>query len=98
MTRLKHTTKHIYWHENGGQVFLLVGYCPTTLDCYDLLFREAKKDFPALKKSECHCGRVTRSNTVDGHTVLTFWLSGPKKKYPNYGNRAGFPDFQHSAN
>jgi len=83
----KHTKKRIYWNKEGtsANVFLLVGYCPETLEYYDALYKEAKKDFPNLKKEEVQCGRVTKSNTIQGYTLIRFYIHSTKKrKIPGY--------------
>lgn len=54
---------------------MLVEYCPTTLKYYFDLYSLARKAFPGLSSEAVECGRVRRSNVVDGHTLVYFDLT-----------------------
>lgn len=79
----KHTTQHLYlnWKDgkperrNGiitGTFVMLVGYCPDTLDYFNALFRKARKSFPKLSQEGVICGKVTKSDRIQGFTLLMF--------------------------
>lgn len=54
---------------------VLVGYCPDNLEYFNLLYRHAKESFPELQESAIQCGRVRRSSTIQGFTLLMFDLT-----------------------
>lgn len=54
---------------------ILVGYCPDTLDYFRALYRHAKEAFPLLEECEVTCGKVKKSDSIDGYTVLVFGLT-----------------------
>lgn len=70
----KHVIKDIYVFEQSAKAFMFVGYCSQTLDYYLALYEEALKSFPYLKLTDCECGRVTKSSSRCGFTILTFNL------------------------
>ena len=69
-----HASKIIYWDKKDkrGRAFILVGYCPNTLDYFLALFEEAKKSYPELTLGEVTCSKVKESGGYKGFTLITF--------------------------
>lgn len=64
--------KRIYNGKNKVAV-ILAGYYPETLNNYKKLFRIAKKSF-RLKDSDITCGRVVKSSSIQGFTMILFHI------------------------
>lgn len=85
-----HANKIIYWNEKDkrGRAFILVGYCPDTLEYFLAIFEEAKKSYPELTLGEVICSKVKESGWCKGFTLITFsvktkakgWLVGEYDK------------------
>lgn len=88
----KHRICRTYtWIHNGQQnsaAYILVGYCPDTLDYFNAMFRLAKKTFPWIKPSDVTCGKVRNSDSVKGFTVITFRIP-PEQSYQQGWHRYG---------
>ncbi len=81
----KYTKKRLY---KGNIAVILVGYCPDTLDRFVGLYKEAKKDFPGLKPEDVTCSKVTKSDSIQGYTIIMFpFKKGPKnpEDWEEYG-------------
>jgi hypothetical protein len=81
--------RRIYWFKTGGIAFILVGYCPDTLDNFLALFNDARKTFPGLRLEDISCGKVSKSNTIYGFTLIRFDVKGPRKKYRGWDGLDG---------
>lgn len=70
----EHTDKHIYWNKKkkSGRAFIMVGYCPNTLDWILALYDEAKKSYPKLRPGKVINGKISKSNCYDGFTFISF--------------------------
>lgn len=84
----EHTQKRIYWNKDstGGVACILVGYCPDTLAYFRAMFKLAKKSFPDLIEEECTCGKVSRSSSIQGFTLLLFHLESRKFEIDGWDN------------
>ena len=89
---ISHANKVIYWNEKDrcGQAFILVGYCPNTLNYFSALFEEAKKSYPELSMGEVTCSEVRKSDWCKGYTLITFSVN---KKAEGWWVRSSEPDF-----
>lgn len=80
--------------DNGYQVtgVILVGYCPDTLAYFNALYHHAKRSFRKLTQDSATCGKVTKSPSVQGFTLLLFnateflrgWEPEVLKTYDNW--------------
>ena len=52
--------------------FILVGYCPDTLNYFLALFDKAKESYPELTLGEVTCSKVKKSSWCEGFTLITF--------------------------
>lgn len=80
----KHARKYVYWKPggpmvDGGVLVYLVGYCPDTLSYFIAMFRDASKSVPNLDASTAICGKVKRSDSVAGFTIMMIDVDGPKR-------------------
>lgn len=75
----KHATKHVIWKDDRGQLVYLVGYCPDTLSYFNGLFLDALKSVPDLDASKATCGKVVRSDSCQGFTLMLIDIPGPKR-------------------
>lgn len=100
------TSKIIYLHEDRpvkpGYVYAvvhyLVGYNQKTVSDYLKMAKVIQRAFPQAKVSDMQCGCVTKSDYVDGHTLLQW--SGVIKKKDRPGWRTRKPsqmDYYHTA-
>lgn len=68
--------KRIYQYQHGDRKVsigvILVGYCPDTLLNFMALFQIAQRDFPKIKMENVNCGKVTKSDTIKGYTLILF--------------------------
>ena len=73
----KYARRIAYWDKDKkcGLGFIMVGYCPDTLDYFLALYNRAQKSFPSLKMSECTIGKVSKSNWNYGFTIIAFSVS-----------------------
>lgn len=82
------TERIIYsWDDERGKnarAFILIGYCPDTLDYHLAMYLDALKTFPNLKLSDITVGKVSKSRWCYGFTLLTFSIKNPKNKYKGW--------------
>ena len=94
-----HAQRRIYWSQQQGSkrwvgtAFILVGYCPNTLAYFQVMFDDAQKTFRTLNAAHVTCGQVTRSSSIQGFTLITFPVIGPRKEYKGWGSYEGNVDF-----
>jgi len=70
---------------------ILVGYCPDTLAYFNAMFDEARKSFPDLKACDVTCGKVIRSESVKGFTVILFAVPDvPVDSWDYYNSHVDF--------
>lgn len=77
----KHANKCIFWDKKTktGQAFIMVGYCPNTLDWILALYNEAKKNYPKLGLGEVISGKIRKSCCYDGFTFISFHVKSKAK-------------------
>jgi hypothetical protein len=82
----EYINRRIVWNKEreGGQVILLVGYCPQTLPYYLGMVADILKTFPDVDQKEIQLGHVTQSSNVKGFTLLIANIKGPKREIPGY--------------
>jgi hypothetical protein len=97
-----HTTDRIYWHtepETGkvtGRAFVLCGYCPDTLDYFAALYWWALDRTVGginLFPSDCMCGKIRKSSSIQGFTFISFQVSGPIREFLGFENYTSPIDF-----
>lgn len=90
----KYANKVIYWNEKtkSGRAFILVGYCPDTLDWILRLYLKAQESFPELTLADVICGKIKKSNWCYGFTFISF---GVKKKAKGWTTNTGDIDFNY---
>ena len=77
----KHTQRRIVWHKDGksGTAIMLVGYCPDTLPYFLGLAEDLMKCIPEADLQEATCAKVSKSDCIQGFTVLMAPVPGPKR-------------------
>ncbi len=65
---------------------ILVGYCPDTLAYFNAIFDEARKSFPDLKPDQVTCSKVSKSDCVQGFTMILFRVPNKPVKGWSYSN------------
>jgi hypothetical protein len=81
----KNMRKHVYWKDNGdGVLVYLVGYCPDTLSYFNGLFLDARKSVSGLDASTAICGKVKKSDSVQGFTLMLIDVAGPKREIEGF--------------
>lgn len=92
------THKYIYWRpdsksnekgETYANVHLLVGYNQATISDFRKMADELRKTFPQATDDEISGGKVFKSSTVDGHTIITWSAHLPKESYPGWSQKDG---------
>jgi hypothetical protein len=90
------THKNIIWRpdmqdnavdENGNMfanVHLLVGYNQCSIDDFKKMAKELRKTFPQATDKEICGGKVHKSGTVYGFTIITWNAYIPKKEYEGW--------------
>lgn len=85
--------KIIYWRpdmepnekgESFANVHLLVGYNEANIDDLLEMAEELRQTFPQAKFSEICTGKVSRSDTVYGFTIIAWAAHLPKGAYPGW--------------
>ncbi len=85
--------KIIYWRremkpnekgESFANVHLLVGYNEASIDNLLDMAEELRQTFPQAKFSEICTGKVSKSATVYGFTIITWGTHLPKGDYPGW--------------
>lgn len=88
-----HAIKIIFWHEGGGRAFILIGYCPDTLAYFQAMFAEAQKTFPDIRPEDVTCGKVSRSQSMYGFTLMAFDVpKTERREYVGWNSRDGAPN------
>ena len=87
------TYKRIHWNKEispnvEGQryanIHFLVSGNGATLDDFQNMAAELRKTFPQALDTEITCGKVTKSRSVDGFSILTWNSYIPEGEYPGW--------------
>lgn len=84
--------KLIYWRHDldlvdgkmTANIHYLIGYAPTTITQFQTMSAEIRKTFPEATDDKVECGKVFRSQSVDGFTIATITLRLKKKKFKGW--------------
>jgi hypothetical protein len=85
----KHARKFVSWHEDGksGTAYIAVGYCQNNISYYVTLCRELANDIPEVDIDHIVCSKITRSDCMDGFTIVFVHLDFGKREIPGYTER-----------
>lgn len=87
------TYKYIYWRpdldvDKKGQMYanvhMLVGYNGATVADFMKMADELRKTFPQATNDKIVGGKVFKSTSVYGYTIITWSAHIPKGKYPGW--------------
>lgn len=79
--------------EQLANVHLLVGYNQGNLTDFQEMAAELRKTFPQATDDQIHCGKVIRSVSVDGFTIVTWNAHLPKDKYDGWAQTNAHPEY-----
>lgn len=68
----KHLRKIIYKGKDRNVACIVSGYYPSNLKYFNVMYKEAKKDYPYLTIGEVLCGKIRDHHNMDGFTIIVF--------------------------
>lgn len=81
----EHTRRYVIWGKDGGsRLVYLVGYCPDSLEYFQAMFNDAKQVVPDINAAETICGKVQKSRSCQGFTLMLIAIHGSKRDIPGF--------------
>ncbi|MEN9341834.1 MAG: hypothetical protein RIQ54_90 [Candidatus Parcubacteria bacterium] len=90
------THKYIYWrpdmlsNENGeayANVHLIIGYNQGSIADFQNMAEELRKTFPQADNRDICGGKIFKSLSVNGYTIITWNAYIPKDDYPGWDQK-----------
>lgn len=95
-----YTQRYVIWHANepqtappgvshtttteGGQLIVLVGYCPDTLAWFAGMFADMQAACPDVNAERAICTKVRESSCRKGFTLLLADIKGEPRDIPGF--------------
>lgn len=85
--------KYIYWRPDlskndqgqmSANVHYLIGYNSCSITAFQEMAAEVRKTFPQATDDQVECGKVHKSSSVNGFSIVTWSGHLPEGEYPGW--------------